>query len=175
MQGYAKRDTDAQNLSAALTLFFIVLQIRDEGADEVASSVGIGWGLVTAIRGALYRANNGEMAIPAELLTRKVSTDYLMARLNPEYQPNAENEAALKEAVQYMAYQASNYLNRARSSQEKVPRGGKACLLPAVPASLYLSSLQEVDFNLFDEKLHSDQSRLLLLLTLGRSWWAGKF
>eukprot|EP00541_Cyclophora_tenuis_P000167 CAMPEP_0116575084 /NCGR_PEP_ID=MMETSP0397-20121206/19756_1 /TAXON_ID=216820 /ORGANISM="Cyclophora tenuis, Strain ECT3854" /LENGTH=313 /DNA_ID=CAMNT_0004103927 /DNA_START=19 /DNA_END=960 /DNA_ORIENTATION=+ len=149
--------------------------VRDEAADEVASNAGIGWGLTTSIRATLHRANNGEMAIPAEILPSTIPTNYLLARLNPEFTPNEANETAIREAIQYMAFQASTYLNRAREIQGKVPRKGRSCLLPAVPALHHLSRLQEAQFNIFDEKLNANQSRLVLLVTLGKSWFVGKF
>mmetsp|Transcript_33228 Transcript_33228/g.76614 ORF Transcript_33228/g.76614 Transcript_33228/m.76614 type:complete len:297 (-) Transcript_33228:89-979(-) len=159
-------------------LLYLALEcagIREESADEVASNVGIGWGLVTAIRGTLYRANNGEMTIPAEILTRKIPADYMMARMLADYEPNEENEVVIREAVQYMAYQAAIHLNRGREFQGSVPRGGRQCLLPAVPVIQYLSVLRETNYDLWDARLRPEHSRFMMLMLLGRAWITGRF
>jgi len=158
-----------------LSLRPFCLQIREESADEVASNVGIGWGLVTAIRGTLYRANNGEMTIPAEILTRKIPADYMMARMLADYEPKEENEVVIREAVQYMAYQAAIHLNRGREFQGSVPRGGRQCLLPAVPVIQYLSVLRETNYDLWDARLRPEHSRFMMLMLLGRAWITGRF
>lgn len=161
--------------SSLLYLTLECCDVREDAADEVASNVGVGCGLVTAIRSAPYRAVQGEMSIPAELLAMQKFQDYLSARHNPDYQYSAENEKVLREAVQHMAYVASTFLARARDTQFDVPKKGRMAMITAVPAIHYLEKLKEVEYDLFDERLHPDQSRLILLTMLGRTWLTGKF
>ena len=122
----------------------------------------------------MFRARTGEMALPFETLAEPVSTDYLLARMSPDFRPNPGRETIIKEAVQYMAYQASVHLNNGRKLRDQVPKNGRTCLLPAVPAQHYLTKLQECEFNLWDERLQSDE-RLLLLAMLARSWMSGRY
>jgi NADH dehydrogenase [ubiquinone] 1 alpha subcomplex assembly factor 6 len=161
------------------SLLYLTLEccgVREDAADEVASNVGVGCGLVTAIRSSPYRAISGEMSIPAELLTtRPIPSDYLLARQDPEYQSNPENEKMLQEAVQHMAYVASKYLARASDAQLDVPKQGRPAMLPAVPAIHYLTKLKEVKYDLFDERLQPEHSRLVLLSMMARSWFTNKF
>lgn len=164
--------------SSLLYLTLECCDVREDAADEVASNVGVGCGLVTAIRSATHRSMVGEMSLPAELFPdRSVPADYLLARAkDPDYRPNPENDAALQDAVQHMAHVASGYLARARDGQEKgVPKAGRVALLPAVPAIHYLLKLKETKYDLFDERLHPDDSRLVLLSMMARAWWTGKF
>jgi NADH dehydrogenase [ubiquinone] 1 alpha subcomplex assembly factor 6 len=161
--------------SSILYLTLECCDVREDAADEVASNVGVGCGLVTAIRSAPYRAVQGEMSIPAELLTSQKFQDYLSARHNPDYQYSADNEKALREAVQHMAYVASTFLARARDTQFDVPKKGRIAMIAAVPAIHYLEKLKEVEYDLFDARLHPEQSRLILLTMMGRTWLTGKF
>ncbi len=160
------------------SLFYLTLEccgVREDAADEVASNVGVGCGLVTAIRSCPYRAMHGEISIPAELLTQPFLPEYLVARRDPEYKFKPETEQALQEAVQHMAYVASQFLTRARDAQVDVPKQGRAAMLPAIPAIHYLLKLKDVNYNLFDERLQPDYSRLMLLSMMARAWLTGKF
>ena len=161
--------------SSLLYLTLECCDVREDAADEVASNVGVGCGLVTAIRSATYRAFQGEVSIPAELLKSHLTHDYLLARHDPEYRYDAGDEKVLKDAVQHMAYVASRVLARARDSQFDVPKQGRIAMMAAVPAIHYLERLKEVNYDLFDDRLHPDQSRLVLLAMMGRTWLTGKF
>lgn len=97
----------------------------------------------------------------------------MLGRLDPEFAVDPENEKIMREAAQNMAYEASVQLSRARELQKDVPKAGKACLLPAVSAINYLSRVKEADFNLWDQKLNAEQSRLVLLASMARSWLTG--
>lgn len=163
------------------SLLYLALEcagVREDAADEAASQVGIGWGLVTALRSTAHRGVGGEMAIPADLLSQPISSDYLMARFNPDFKPNPEKEAVLKEAVQFMAYTASNHLAKASELQPGVPKAGRPCLLAAIPARHYLMKLRDADHDLYNPKVlggAEDPSRLILLAMLARSWWSGTY
>lgn len=133
----------------------------------------MGTGLVMALRSTIHRATNGEMSIPADLFPRPIPPTYVLGRLDPEFAVDPENEKIMSEAVQNMAYEASVELTRARELQKNVPKAGMPCLLPAVSAINYLSRVKEADFNLWDRKLNTDQSRLVLLAMMARSWLTG--
>jgi phytoene/squalene synthetase len=161
--------------SSLLYLSLECCDVREDAADEVASNIGVAWGLVTAIRATAYRALNEEMSIPAELFTKSVPADYIAARLDPDYTPNPEMEKQLKEAIQHVAYTATRYVDRATSAQSDVPKQGRAAMLPVVPVILFLTLLQQANYDIFDPKLHPDRSRLVLLAMLARTWLTGRF
>jgi hypothetical protein len=97
----------------------------------------------------------------------------MLGRLDPEFQMDPEQERIMRDAAQHMAYEASLELTKARELQNDIPKRGRACLLPAVPAMNYLSRIKEAEFNLWDPKLNAEQSRLWLLTILGKSWLTG--
>mmetsp|Transcript_9449 Transcript_9449/g.14584 ORF Transcript_9449/g.14584 Transcript_9449/m.14584 type:complete len:349 (-) Transcript_9449:23-1069(-) len=161
--------------SSLLYLLLECCNVRDDAADEVASNVGVAWGLVTAIRSAPYRAINKEMSIPSDVLTKPITADYLLARQDPDYQPNDTNEKNLREAVQHMAYLAAKHLSRATETQFDVPKSGRPVLLAAVPVVHYLMRLKEAEYNIFDPRLQPDESKLVIMAMLGRAWLTGRF
>lgn len=160
--------------SSLLYLSLECAGVRYDDADIVASHAGIGIGLTTSLRSTIHRASFGEMSIPADLFPRPVPSNYMMRRMDPEYPVDPENEEIMRNAAQHMAYEASVELSTAREVQANVPKPGKACLLPAVPAMNYLSRLMEANFDLWDPKLSADQSRLRVLTQMGKSWLTGK-
>jgi NADH dehydrogenase [ubiquinone] 1 alpha subcomplex assembly factor 6 len=164
-----------ESSSSLLYLSLECCGVRDNAADEVASDVGIALGIVTAIRSICHRAEYGEMAIPKEILPQPIPAEYLISRHNPEFHKIEEYEMILHEAVQHMAYTATQFLIRARASQSEVPKQGREALLPAIAALHYLEKLKEVNYNVFDDKLYPEQGRLVFLTMLGRAWLTGKF
>lgn len=161
--------------SSLMYLSLECCNVRDDAADEVASNIGVAWGLVTAIRSAPHRAITKEMSIPSDLLIKSITPDYLLARQDPHYQLNEANEKSLREAVQHMAYLASGHLARATETQFDVPKKGRPALLPAVPVMHYLMRLKEAEYNIFDPRLHPDESKLILMAMLARAWLTGRF
>lgn len=160
--------------SSLLYLSLECAGVREDAADVVASHAGIGIGLTTALRSTIHRSSYGEMAIPADLFPKPIPSNYTMRRNDPEYPVDPENEEILCNASQHMAHEASVELSKARELQADVPKAGKACLLPAVPAMNYLSRLNAADFDLWDPKLSAEQSRMSVLTMLGKSWLTGK-
>lgn len=149
--------------------------VRDEGADEVAGMLGVAWGLTTAIRSTIFRANNGELSIPANLLgSTRVHSHYLLARIDEKFQPKPEVELALQEAIQYMAHVASQNLRKAQEMQGDVPTSGKSILLHSIPSTFYLRKLKDAEFNLWHPKLASNEGQLVMLAMMARVWWSGK-
>jgi len=160
--------------SSLLYLSLECAGVRDDSADTVASHAGIGTGLTTSLRSTIHRAAYGEMSIPADLFPKPIPSNYMMRRMDPEFPVDPENEEIMRNAAQHMAYEASVELSKAQEMQADVPKAGKACLLPAIPAMNYLSRLKEAEFDLWDPKLNAEQSRLKVLTTMGKSWLTGK-
>lgn len=158
-------------------LSFVVFEkIREDAADVVASHAGMGIGLVNGLRSATHRVRVGELSIPADAFSQRIPpSQYLLGRRDPEFEKNSEYDESLREAVQKVAHVASSHLSRARELQRDVPKAGRPCLLPAVPALNYLSTLEKANFDLWDPSIVSDRSRLTLLTLLGRTWLTGVF
>jgi NADH dehydrogenase [ubiquinone] 1 alpha subcomplex assembly factor 6 len=172
-------DVVAYSEESSSSLLYLSLEctgVRDDEADVVASHAGIGIGLVTALRATPFRLVHGEVPIPAELLHNTFGYNELMNFEDDEFTLSEKDANMFREAVQIMAEEAAGHLAEARELQGKVPKHARACLLPVIPALLFLSKLQEVDHNLFDTKLQvSEQGRLKLLLLLSRTWLTGIF
>ena len=122
-----------------------------------------------ALRSTIRRAVNGEMTIPADVFPRPIPPTYMLGRLDTDFQTYPEQEAIMRDAAQNLLE-----LRKERELQNDVPKTGRACLLPAVPAMNYLSRIKEAEFNLWDPKLNTEQSRLWLLTMLGKSWLTGR-
>jgi NADH dehydrogenase [ubiquinone] 1 alpha subcomplex assembly factor 6 len=165
-----------ESVSSLLYLSLECTGVREEEADIVASHAGVGIGLVTALRATPFRLVHGEVPIPAELLHPAFPYNELVNWHDDDFTLIEKDADMLRHAVQHMAEVATGHLAQARELQGRVPKHARACLLPVIPALLFLSKLQEVDHNIFDTKLQvSDQTRLRLLLLLGRTWLTGIF
>lgn len=161
--------------SSLLYLSLECVGVRDEGADDVAGMMGVAWGITTAIRSTIFRAHNGEISIPADLLeSTKIRPQYLIARLDENFEPKPEVENTLKESIQNMAFTASQQLSKAREMQGDVPKTGKSVLLHAIPTTFYLRKLQEANFDLWNPKLTSNDGQLVMLAMMGKAWWTGR-
>ena len=174
----------------AAGLLYLALEccgVRDGAADGAASRVGAALGLVTALRSAAYRANFGEVAIPADVMGRhgvpaSILTSppdrYAGADLSPA---EAEADLALRGAVREMAHLAGTHLSGARSGQSAVPGEGRASLLPAVAALDYLRRLDGLGYDLYhvdlisSDGLQSRLGRLGTTFSLSRAWLTGVF
>ena len=193
------RQYGEDTVSNVLYLSLESVGVRDETTDMVASDIGVGLGLLTALRSTGFRATQGECSIPLDLATKYgVSMDTLWNAWdasinNPNGSDNdndddgggriekAEASVALRSATLEMANLASFHLNRARDAQSSVPKEGRACLLPAVCGLQYLDSLKECDFNVLHPSLVGGgdgdgierKRRLGLMFLLGRTWLTG--
>jgi NADH dehydrogenase [ubiquinone] 1 alpha subcomplex assembly factor 6 len=165
-----------ESVSSLLYLSLECTGVRDDEADLVASHAGVGIGLVTALRATPFRLVYGEVPIPAELLHPAFGYNELMDFQAEEFTLSERDADMFKQAVQHMAEEATAHLAQARELQGKIPKHARACILPVIPALMFLSKLQEVDHNLFDTKLQiSEKARLRMLLLLGRTWLTGIF
>ena len=184
------RDLVHYGEATSSSLLYLALEccdVRDGKADEVASRIGASLGIITALRSLVYRANFGEIAIPADIMAKhNVPMQFLLsppdrfsgAELSPQEKVADE---ALKLAVREMAHVAGAYLSEARKMQGGVPKDGRAALLPAVGALSYLAKLNGVQYDLFHEDLiaqdglSSRLGRLGNTFSLTRAWLTGVF
>lgn len=170
----------------------------------MASDIGVGLGLITALRSTAFRATQGECSIPMDITTKhSVNMDKLYTALNASLhgdsdtntinnkhaQDAKEAREALRNATSEMVKMASFHLHRARENQSVVPKEGRPCLLPAVCGLHYLSILQEeCDNDVFHPSLVGglggaseglsgvERTRKLnLMFYLGRAWLTGTF
>ena len=150
-----------------------MLKVREDDSDTVAYHAGIGVGLVTALRGARLRLARGECSIPKELIPPRFPYQKLNTR-DPKAELTAEEMEQVRAAVKEMAMLASSHLVEARNRQGCVPKHARPSLLPVVPALHFLTQLEGVDYDLFDDRL-LEPNQLRVLLLLGRTWLTGVF
>lgn len=150
-----------------------------DAAYETAFHVGTGVAIATALRSTIHRVSRGESSpLPLETLARHgVPTTYLS---RPE-QLNDVHRPGLRAAVAETAAIARYHLSAARRTQGEVPNKGRAALLPAVSALLWLKRLERADHDLFDERLYQsggglgESSAVWHPLYLARAWLTGVF
>mmetsp|Transcript_10876 Transcript_10876/g.25343 ORF Transcript_10876/g.25343 Transcript_10876/m.25343 type:complete len:455 (-) Transcript_10876:48-1412(-) len=179
--------------SSLLYLTLETVDVRDESVDIVAQHAGIGVGLVTALRGIRFRLIRGECSIPIELLPPDFPYDKLIHTNNRSFAGDKEDDGSstggsrhqenllndeerklLKEAVEQICVLGHSHLSRAQELQSDVPKHARTCFLPVIPAMHYLSKLEKVDYDIFDEKL-LEHDNMKTLALLGRTWLTGVF
>jgi len=132
----------------------------------VASDVGVGLGILTALRSTGFRAAQAECSIPSDLANKhSVSMDTLWSAGGASSKSNddgddfgktemrAASRLALRGAIVEMADVARFHLHRARDNQSDVPREGRAALLPAVCGLHYLDALGGCDYDVLHPSL----------------------
>lgn len=172
-----------ESVSSRLYLTLECLGIRNDEADIVASHAGVGIGVLTNLRAAPFRIAMGEIPIPVELLPASFPYGMLQDLAeDPETAwPSNEDEQDWKEAVQQMAMVSSGHLRKAQQIQGQIPKAGRPCLLPMIPAMQYLSRLEAdpVDYDVFHPMLRgvgADRwDRVKGLLYMSRSWLTGVY
>mmetsp|Transcript_28797 Transcript_28797/g.47189 ORF Transcript_28797/g.47189 Transcript_28797/m.47189 type:complete len:340 (+) Transcript_28797:150-1169(+) len=180
-------------VSNVLYLSLECVGVRDEAADTVASDIGVGLGIITALRSTGFRATQGECSIPSDLASKhSVSMDTVWsawdASINTQDNNTtdevASSQEALRKATLEMADMAFFHLHRARENQSSVPKEGRPCLLPAVCGLQYLDSLKEFNYDVLHPLLVGGgedaagldrRRRLSLMFLLGRTWLTGTF
>jgi NADH dehydrogenase [ubiquinone] 1 alpha subcomplex assembly factor 6 len=150
---------------------------QQAAADLCLSHAGIGVGLATTLRATPFRFVQGECPLPAELFPPNFPFKEVMEKLvddgNASTSLDASETQLLNEAIRHVANEALVNLHQVRSLQGSVPKPVRACLLPVVPAMVYLEKLQAANYNLFEPKVMHDPTRLRLLLFLARTWLTG--
>lgn len=180
-------------VSSVLYLSLECVDVRDDAADEVASDIGVGLGLLTALRSTGFRSTQGECSIPSDLASKyAVSMDTLSnvldASLNADdihkTEEAKESMESLRNATREMAGMAAFHLHRARDNQSAVPKEGRPCMLPAVCGIQYLDSLKECNYDVLHPALVGGgedatglerRRRLGLMFLLGRTWLTSTF
>ena len=177
-------------ISNILYLTLETLGIRDDNVDKVMSDVGVGLGIITALRSTGYKlaTQTGECSIPIELSIKyNIDIDTLWKAWDvttTTTEDAAAAQEALRSATIEMVELATFHLHRARDSQSIVPPEGRMCLLPAVCGLHYLDTLKnECDYNVLHPSLVGGvegggierRRRLGLMFVLGRTWLTGTF
>jgi NADH dehydrogenase [ubiquinone] 1 alpha subcomplex assembly factor 6 len=183
-------------VSNILYLSLETVGVRDDESDKVASDIGVGLGVITALRSTAFRASQGECSIPLDLAVKHdVSMETLYHAWDASTHVSEDSSSALvqnakvaKESLRGatldMVEMASFHLHRARENQGKVPKEGRMCLLPAVCGLKYLDSLKECNYEVLhpglvgggdDAAAIERRRRLSLMFMLGRTWLTGTF
>jgi len=180
-------------VSNVLYLTLECVGIRDEQTDMIVSDIGVGLGILTALRSTGFRATQGECSIPLDLANKyNVDMDTLWNAWDASIhtsdavdelvEKTAASQEALRSSTKEMAELASFHLHRARDAQSTVPKDGRSCLLPAVCGLQYLDSLKECNYNVLHPSLVGGDTsgierkrRLSLMFLLGRTWLTGTF
>lgn len=182
-------DMELHSEYTASSLLYLSLEsagvVEGTTADIVCSQIGRSVGLVSLLKGVVYRAARGEVCIPGELMQRH-NVDVSDVLNHPLLQgaqgtvgvdvvPLTSSDN-LKAAVRDLAYIVRGHLADARNAQGDVPKEARACLLPAVGAIHYVDRLEQLDFDVFDEKLMVPMKNdWKHHLKLGRAWITGVF
>jgi NADH dehydrogenase [ubiquinone] 1 alpha subcomplex assembly factor 6 len=194
-------DYAEETSSSLLYLSLECAGVRDDEADAVASHAGIGIGLALSLRSTPFRMLHGEVPLASELFPKRFDYGAILQELEEDGSSSGEEASqtapgatgaspssppaprfgsvaarAWQDAARHVAGEAALHLHQAQDLQSRVPKRGRACLLPAVPAMQYLSRLERpAQYNVWDPQLlqPDPRSRLSLLLLMGRSWLTG--
>jgi hypothetical protein len=126
----------------------------------VAWDVGVGLGILTALRSTGFRAAQGECSTPLDLANKhSVSMDTLWSAWEASSESNDDGDnlgkvekrvasrLALRDAVIKMANLARFHLHRTRDNQSDIPKEGRTALLPEVCGLHYLDALEGCDYD----------------------------
>jgi len=174
-------------VSSLLYLTLECCDVVNDDADDMAYNIGIGIGIVNAIRSIAYRtaSNSKEIAIPKDvMIAYKVSGRILKnLYINSEKQSETEKleKHALREVVKDMSNIARFYLQHGRQGQRHIPKNGRICFLPAVVSLNYLDMLEDLDHDIFNinlisaDSLHNRIHAIKNMMYLSRAWLTGVF
>ena len=152
----------------------------------MASYAGVGIGLATLLRASPVRLLQGERPIPKELLPEGFDYHAMLQAQADESENTDDSESlesafslAWKNAVAQVALAASENIIHARNLQGNVPNQARPCLLPVLPAILYLSQLEKANYDMFqlykEQQTNDARSRITLLWWMSRTWLTGIF
>ncbi|KAK9103210.1 hypothetical protein Sjap_020464 [Stephania japonica] len=136
------------------TILYMTLQaggIQSTTADHAASHVGKASGLLLLLRSLPYHASRSRQVsyIPTEV----ASKHGLLVNYGGRTQVQMDSREKLSDAVFEIASVANVHLQKARELAKTVPAESLSVLLPAVPAQIFLDSLERVQFDVFDPRL----------------------
>lgn len=132
--------------SALLYLSLEAANVRSLSADHAASHIGKAEGLSLLLRGTLHHLQQRRSYIPLVTAAKHglVQEDLYTGR----------GSEGLQDAVLEIASAAQAHLTKASALKSSVPPEVLRTFLPAVPARLYLQTLEAHNFNVLDPKLH---------------------
>ncbi len=161
--------------------------VNEDGEDvekvkEVVNCIGIGIGCINAIRSI----NTGQVGIPDDLIQKySINTNDIFDPRSIISNQNEKGHIAIQNAIKDMASIAKKYLYHARLHQSIIPKGdAKLSLLSVVSALRYLERLEQLNYDVFDEKLREVENvesfngrmwRLGGMFHLWRAWLTGIF
>lgn len=155
-------------------MFYLILEgcgAKNIHADHAASHLGKAQGLVQQLRYIFvwdypfsnqstysfrsipYARKINFLPIPDEILVKY--------RVSQEDVLRAKISERLNDCTYEIAVRAHQHLTKAKSLVENVPKDFRGVLLPAVPVSYYLISLEKVNYNVFHPSLKIRSWRLL--------------
>jgi hypothetical protein len=136
------------------------LQVQDEKTDMVASDVGVGLGILTALQSTGFHATQGKCSTPLDLVSKHsllMDTSWSAWEASSEsnndgdelgkVEKRAASHLTLRGAVVKMVNLARFHLHRACDNQSDVPKEGRMALLPAVCGLHYLDALEGCDYD----------------------------
>ena len=174
-------------VSSLLYLTLECCDVVNDDADDMAYNIGIGIGIVNAIRSIAYKtaSNSEEIAIPKDVMIAYEVSGRTLKNLyiNSEKLSEAEKleNDALREAVKDMSNIARFYLQHGRRGQRYIQNDGRICFLPAVVSLNYLDMLEDLDYDIFNinlisaDSLHNRIHAIKNMMCLSRAWLTGVF
>lgn len=174
-------------VSSLLYLTLECCDVVNDDADDMAYNIGIGIGIVNAIRSIAYRtaSNSKEIAIPKDMMIAYKVSGRTLKNLYINSEKRSETEKlenhALREVVKDMSNIARFYLQHGRQGQRHIPKNGRICFLPAVVSLNYLDMLEDLDYDIFNinlisaDSLHNRIHAIKNMMYLSRAWFTGVF
>lgn len=147
-------------------IYYILLKIfgiEDMNADHAVSHLGRAQGItnmirtLVALRGANSRGMSALPPIPQEILLKHGCSYEQILR-------QRDNEVAIQDCLFDVASVAKIHLEKSRSLSEKLSKGTKLVLLPAISVDRFLTRLQLANFKLTNPRLVKRDSLLPLAL-----------
>ncbi|KAG2362134.1 isoprenoid synthase domain-containing protein [Suillus spraguei] len=143
--------------STFLYLLLAMLNLSSSTLAHAASHVGVAQSLTTFLRALPFHATKGVMVIPAEITSKhNVNQQEIFSKM--------ESSHGLEDAVFELATVANDHLLTARDmfkeSGGRVPPVAIPVFSAAIPVVSILSTLETVNFNVFDPSLQIRDWRL---------------
>ncbi|KAF7283456.1 NADH dehydrogenase (ubiquinone) complex I, assembly factor 6 homolog sicily [Rhynchophorus ferrugineus] len=138
------------------SVFYLILEgcgVKNVDADHAASHLGKSQGIIQQLRSIPHARKLNFLPIPEDLLIKY--------QISQEEVLRSKESQKLSDCVYEIASRAHQHLVKSRSLIDKVPANGRAALLPAIPVSIYLDRLQELDYNILDHHLQIRTWKLL--------------
>ncbi|XP_026727073.1 NADH dehydrogenase (ubiquinone) complex I, assembly factor 6-like isoform X2 [Trichoplusia ni] len=146
------------SVSPIYYLLLDILGVANVNADHAASHLGKAQGITNILRSVRISNYHKMVTLPMDILMKySVSQEDVLRCIDSENMRNVAYEVASR---------ANSHLQKARSIE--VPTISKQIFLPAIAIDQFLSKLQKVHFNLFDNALHVNTPTLPFRLYYNR-------